>query len=104
MSVPSLYDSLQIAFNFMEQAKKLAESKEYEAALAALDKAKAYAFNNEALLEDIQQRFDALRNARRHYIKQLEEEAANLFNVAAKGAGPGLCHHRQRFTGTQSLG
>lgn len=80
MSAPSLYDSLQIAFNFMEQAEKLAESKEYEAALAALDKAKAYAFNNEALLEDIQQRFDALRNARRHYIKQLEEEAANLFN------------------------
>jgi tetratricopeptide (TPR) repeat protein len=80
MSGTGLYDSLQIASNFMEQAEKLAGSNEYKAAITALEKAQSYAFNNEALLENIQLRRDTMRHAQRHYIKQLEDEAAKLFN------------------------
>ena len=80
MNGSDLYDSLQIASNFMEQAEKLVAAGEYEAAFVALEKAKSYAFQNAALLDDIQLRHEAVSNAHRHYIKQLEDEAANLFN------------------------
>ncbi len=80
MNGTGLYDSLQIASNFMEQAEKLADALEFEAAFTALNKAKSYAFNNDTLLDDIQLRSKTLNNARRHYIKQLEEEAADMFN------------------------
>ncbi len=80
MSETGLYDSLQIASNFIEQAEKLASTNEFESAFATLKKAKSYAFNNDALLDDIQLRHETLTNARRHYIRQLEEESVDLFN------------------------
>ncbi len=80
MNGTNLYDSLQIASNFIEQAEKLADTQEFEAAFAALDKAKSYAFNNDDLLDNIQSQHETLNNARRHYIRQLEEKVADQFN------------------------
>ena len=75
-----LYDSLQIAYEFMERAEQLVANNEYDTAQSALEKAKSYAFNNEALLDDLQSRSDFLNKARGRYIKQLETETADLFN------------------------
>jgi len=80
MSGSSMYDSLQMAYEFIEQADKLADSSEYGAAYVALEKAKTYAFNNKALLDDIQGRYDALKKAQKQFVKGLEAEAADLFN------------------------
>jgi len=80
MTESTLYDSLQIAYEFIEQADRLAGQSEFDTARMALEKAKTYAFNNAALLEDIQQRSDHLNEDHRQYIKQLEAEAADLFN------------------------
>jgi hypothetical protein len=80
MRKTGLYDTLQIASNFMEQAEKLAKTQDFEAAFAMLEKAKSYAFDNAAMLDNIRLRSETLSNAQRHYIKQLEEEAAKLFN------------------------
>ena len=74
MSGPGLYDSLQMAYEFIEQADRLADTSEYDAAYLALDKAKTYAFNNEALLDDIQGRYDSLKKAQKQYVKGLETE------------------------------
>lgn len=79
MKKTGLYDTLQIASNFLEQAEKLSKNQDFEAAFAMLEKAKAYAFDNEAMLDNIQQRHEALKNLRRHQVRQLEEEAARLF-------------------------
>lgn len=79
MKKTGLYDTLQIASNFMEQAEKLAKTQDYETAFVMLEKAKLYAFDNQAMLENIRLRSEALNNARRHYLRQLEEEATRLF-------------------------
>ncbi|MBN1993907.1 MAG: hypothetical protein JW953_14500 [Anaerolineae bacterium] len=80
MSESDLYDSLQIAYEFVEQAERLANNREYEAANIALQKAASYAYNNATLLDDIQQRRQALTEARQRYINQLETEATALFD------------------------
>jgi hypothetical protein len=80
MGETGLYDSLQIAYEFIEQANRLSERNEYEPAYTALQKAKSYAFNNTTLLEDIQRRGEELQAERRQYIKDLETEAIQLFN------------------------
>ena len=82
MSRASLYDSLQIAQDFIEQANQFAEDEEYEAAYTALEKARSYAFNNEALANEIEQQSEAINKAHNQYIKALETEAAALFNEA----------------------
>lgn len=79
MKKTGLYDTLQIASNFLEQAEKLAKTQDYETAFVMLDKAKSYAFDNQAMLENVRLRSEALTNARRHYLRQLEEEATRLF-------------------------
>ncbi|GAB4428119.1 MAG: hypothetical protein Fur0044_25900 [Anaerolineae bacterium] len=79
MKKTGLYDTLQIASNFMEQAEKLAKTQDYETAFVMLEKAKSYAFDNQAMLDNIRLRAEALSNARRHYLRQLEEEATRLF-------------------------
>ena len=80
MNGTGLYDSSQIANEFLEQAEQLVKDNDYDAAQAALEKAKNYAFNNSDLLTDIQSRYDLVNNARLEYIKQLEAEAVALFS------------------------
>ncbi len=82
ISETGLFDSLQIACEFMAQSDQLTNNDQYDAAQAALSKARSYAFNNSALLDDIQQRSDTLDKARWQYVKRLETEAADLFNQA----------------------
>ncbi len=80
MSETTLYDSLQIAYEFLKQAEQLTSDHDYEGTGVALEKAKSYAFNNAALLDDIQLRQDSLKEVQGQYIKQLEHKAADLFN------------------------
>jgi len=79
MDRPSSYDSLQIAYEFMERAQLQANQGKYDEAIVSLKKAESYAFGNSALLDDIQIRREAVGEARRQYIKKLEEEAASFF-------------------------
>ena len=80
MSGAALYDALQIAYEFVAQAEQLAGGGDYDAAQALLEKAKSYAFNNVALLDDICLRGQTMAQERWQYIKQLEGEAADLFS------------------------
>jgi len=79
-TISSSYDSLDIAYGFMERARHLADLGKYDEAHVALDKAKTYAFNNISLLDDIRIRREAISEARRQYIKNLEEEVADIFS------------------------